>query len=109
MGGAKKGTHFHIWKAGLGAEEVWALTANPPQTGKIVRPRAPSLKRSLNSVSAGDQQPAVASVGTRRRSPPEDGRSVDGTDSQLHKQASRYTSKRLEVLTRCNRAIADGV
>ena len=48
-------------------------------------------------------------LGTRRRSPPEDGRSVDGTDSQLHKQASRYTSKRLEVPTLCNRAIADGV
>ena len=87
---------------------MWALTANPPQTGKIVRPRAPSLKRSLNSVRLAINS-RHSRLGTRRRSPPEDGRSVDGTDSQLHKQASRYTSKRLEVLTRCNRAIADGV
>ena len=91
MGGAKKGTHFHIWKAGLGAEEVWALTANPPQTGKIVRPRAPSLKRSLNSVSAGDQQPAVASVGTRRRSPP---KTADLSTEPIHS----YTSKQAGTL-----------
>ena len=85
---------------------MWALTANPPQTGKIVRPRAPSLKRSLNSVSAGDQQPAVASAPVAAPPPKtSDLSSDDGTDSQLH-----FTpSKRLEVLTHCHRAIADGV
>ena len=80
-----------------------------PSSNRKNRATQSSFPKTEPELSFGWRSTAGSRLGTRRRSPPEDGRSVDGTDSQLHKQASIYTSKRLEVPTLCYRAIADGV